>query len=129
MHVCCQQYINNSFNLCIVIVIVIVIVIFKQGVRSAQADFQRSPVYITHTTNSNTYTYKLAIHIIHTKKYNNKNIITTKHRHKTKKNKLQQNQYKTKKNQSELKYKFLNDGTVAAPDTIDGKLFHNTAPR
>ena len=67
------------------IVIVIVIVIFKQGVRSAQADFQRSPVYITHTTNSNTYTYKLAIHIIHTKKYNNKNIITTKHRHKTKK--------------------------------------------
>ena len=75
-------------------VIVIVIVIFKQGVRSAQADFQRSPVYITHTTNSNIYTYKLAIHIIHTKKYN-KNI-TTKHRHKTK-NKLQQNQYKTKK--------------------------------
>ena len=73
---------------------VIVIVIFKQGVRSAQADFQRSPVYITHTTNSNIYTYKLAIHIIHTKKYNNKNI-TTKHRHKTK-NKLQQNQYKTK---------------------------------
>ena len=62
----------------------IVIVIFKQGVRSAQADFQRSPVYITHTTNSNIYTYKLAIHIIHTKKYNNKNI-TTKHRHKTKK--------------------------------------------
>ena len=53
-------------------------------------------MYITHTTNSNTYTYKLAIHIIHTKKYNNKNIITTKHRHKTK-NKLQQNQYKTKK--------------------------------
>ena len=34
-----------------------------------------------------------------------------------------------KKNQSELKYKVLNDGTVAASDTIDGKLFHNTAPR
>ena len=29
-----------------------------------------------------------------------------------------------KKNQSELKYKFLNDSTVAASDTTDGKLFH-----
>ena len=30
-----------------------------------------------------------------------------------------------------LKYKFLNDGMhmVAASDTFDGKLFHNTAPQ
>ena len=36
-----------------VIVIIIVIVLFKQGVRSAQADFQRSPVYITHIKQHN----------------------------------------------------------------------------
>ena len=33
------------------------------------------------------------------------------------------------KNQLELKYKFLNDGTVAASEIFDGKLFPNTAPR
>ena len=40
------------------------------------------------------------------------------------------NQYSYKnKNQLELKYKFLNHGMVAASETFDGKLFHNTAPQ
>ena len=110
-----RDNVNNDNVTCI-----IVIVIFKQGVHSAQADFQRSPVYITHTTNSNIYTYKLAIHIIHAKKYN-KNIITTKQTQNKKQ--ITAKPVQNKKNQSELKYKFLNDGTVAASDTIDGKLW------
>ena len=49
------------------IVIVIVIVIFKQGVCSAQADFQRSPVYITHKTTQLIATY---IHTSYSYTYN-----------------------------------------------------------
>ena len=58
----------------------------------------------------------MAIHITDAHKQRNKKQTTAK-------------PVQNKKNQSELKYKFLNDGTVAASDTIDGKLFHNTAPR
>ena len=40
--------------------------------------------------------------------------------------------YKTKpvqkQNQLEVKIQILNDDRVAASDTFDGKLFHNTAP-
>ena len=49
-----QAVFTNSLICCAgAQLIVIVIVIFKQGVRSAQADFQRSPVYITHIKQHN----------------------------------------------------------------------------
>ena len=33
------------------------------------------------------------------------------------------------KQQLKLKYEFLNDDKVAASETLNGKLFHKTAPR
>ena len=48
-----RMQLTNYLITALVIVIVVVIVIFKQGVRSAQADFQRSPVYMTHIKQHN----------------------------------------------------------------------------
>ena len=52
------------------------------------------------------------------KNYNNKTV--------SEQNKLQNKNHYRNKNQLELECKFLNDSTLAASETFDGKLFHNT---
>ena len=62
------------------------------------------------------------------KKYDKK-VTTARHSHKTKQT-IEVTKISTEaKNQLELKYESLKDGTVATSETFDSKLFHNTAPR